>query len=182
MDAIDPSSAPAVVAAELGGFNTRQIIELLRSICVSADVIGVDFLGGAGAESISDGSGENYINGGNGADVINLVADSATDVLDYNCLSDGGDTINGFDAQAPGAGGDVIDLVNLLATGSFTGSTFDQAVDGGYMALENVLTDTIVKVDLDGNGDDFVEVATVTNTTALELDDNIWVAPDIPIA
>ena len=42
--AIDPSSAPAVAAPELGGFNTREVIELLREICISSDVIGVDFV------------------------------------------------------------------------------------------------------------------------------------------
>lgn len=44
IDALEPGLAPAVTGPELGGFTTREMIELMRSIAVSADVIGVDFI------------------------------------------------------------------------------------------------------------------------------------------
>ena len=44
IDSLEPGLAPAVTGPELGGFNTRELIELIRSIAVSADVVGVDFI------------------------------------------------------------------------------------------------------------------------------------------
>jgi hypothetical protein len=141
---------------------------------------GTEFVGSSGADSISDGSGSSLIIGGGGADLINLVADDETDILDYNALSEIGDTINGFDTDAPGDG-DVLDLADLLATGTFVGVTLAEATVGGYVVLEDLGSDTAVKVDLDGgaNAGDFVTVATIANfdigSFPTALDDNIVV-------
>jgi len=141
---------------------------------------GTVFAGGDGADSISDGSGSDLIIGGGGADLINLVADDETDVMDYNALSEIGDTINGFDTDAPGDG-DVLDLADLLNTGTFMGVTLAEATVGGYVVLEDLGSDTAIKVDLDGgaNAGDLVTVATITSIDIGDLpttfDDNIVV-------
>ena len=44
IDVLEPGLAPAVTGPELGGFTTRELIELIRTIAVSAEVIGMDFV------------------------------------------------------------------------------------------------------------------------------------------
>lgn len=134
--------------------------------------------GGNGGDTISDGTGSDLIVGGDGADLINLAGDGETDILDYNALTEAGDVVNGFNVAAPvigGAGGDIIDLSDLLDTGSFLGMTLAQAVGGGYVQLTQSGANTQVKVDLNGGGDSFTIVATLNSVLATELADNIIV-------
>jgi Ca2+-binding RTX toxin-like protein len=117
--------------------------------------------GGAGNDTISDGAGNDLIIGGSGSDVINFAADGETDVLDYNALSEGGDTVSGFDTSAPnigGAGGDFIDLSDLLV--GFSGTVQD-ALDGGYLDLDDTNPDLLVRVDPDGGGNNYTTVVTI---------------------
>ena len=41
---MDPAAAPGVTAPVHGGWTTRQLMELIRAVAVSADVIGADFV------------------------------------------------------------------------------------------------------------------------------------------
>src|SRR3546814_10340272 len=52
-------------------------------------------------------------------------------------------------------GGDVIDLSELLDTGSFLGTTLAQATGGGYVQLAEVAGNVEVRVDLDGGANSF---------------------------
>lgn len=133
--------------------------------------------GGNGGDTISDGAGNDLIVGGDGADLVNLANDGDTDILDYNALSEAGDTVTGFDVGAPslnGLGGDVIDLSDLLDTGSFAGTTLQQAIDGGYVQLTQSGANTVVGVDVNG-GSSFTTITTLNSVLATELGDNIIV-------
>jgi hypothetical protein len=131
-----------------------------------------------GGNTISDGAGSDIIIGGDGADIISLAADGETDVLDFNDISEAGDIVTGFSAAAPvlgGAGGDVIDLTDLLDGGTFAGTTLADAVAGGYVELAQVGGNTEIRVDLSGGGDSFTVVATLNSVLATDLNDNIVV-------
>jgi hypothetical protein len=131
-----------------------------------------------GGNTISDGAGSDIIIGGDGADIISLAADGETDVLDFNDISEAGDIVTGFSAAAPvlgGAGGDVIDLTDLLGGGTFAGTTLADAVAGGYVELAQVGGNTEIRVDLSGGGDSFTVVATLNSVLATDLNDNIVV-------
>ncbi len=122
------------------------------------------------------GAGSDIIIGGDGADTINLAADNETDTVIFDALSEIGDTINGFDTDAPG-NGDILDLVDLLDTATdFTGTTLTEAVDEGYVQLLQNGGDTEVRIDLNGGGNDFSTlVATLDSVTNSDLADNIIV-------
>jgi len=44
IDVLDPAAAPGVTAPVMGGWTTRQLMELIRSAAVAADVVGADFV------------------------------------------------------------------------------------------------------------------------------------------
>jgi Ca2+-binding RTX toxin-like protein len=134
--------------------------------------------GGGAADIISDGAGTDIIIGGDGADAITLTGDNETDTVIFDALSEIGDTVFGFDVDAPG-NGDIIDLVDLLDTATdFTGTTLAEAQAEGYVQLLQNGGDTEVRIDLDGaaNGVDFTTlVVTLDTILATDLADNIIV-------
>lgn len=134
--------------------------------------------GEGGDDTISDGEGNDTIIGGTGADIVNLVDDGDTDILEYNDIGEAGDIVNGFSTAAPnpgGAGGDIIDLVDLLDGGSFTGTTLAEAQAGGYVELLQTGSDVEVRVDLDGGGNGYTTIVTISNVNVADLSDNIVV-------
>ena len=88
--------------------------------------------------------------GGGGAEIIALAGDGETDMLDYNVIGDAGDTVANFDTGTPGTG-DILDLADLLDTGTFAGTTLTNATDDGYVDLVDTGADTEVWSDLDGD-------------------------------
>jgi hypothetical protein len=134
--------------------------------------------GEGGADTISDGDGNDTIIGGAGADVINLANDGDTDILVYNAIGEAGDVVSGFSTAAPslgGLGGDVVDLVDLLDGGSFTGTTLAEAEADGYVQLFQSGGNVEVRVDLDGGADSFTTIVTINSVTVADLSDNIVV-------
>ncbi len=133
--------------------------------------------GAGGDDTISDGAGTDIIIGGDGADIISLAADNETDVLIYDAISEAGDTVNGFDVDDPTVGGDIIDLTDLLDSGTFTGTTLSEAIAGGFVQVVDSGGNAEVNVDLDGiaNGVSFTTIVTVSGVTASLIDDNIVV-------
>jgi Ca2+-binding RTX toxin-like protein len=141
--------------------------------------------GGAGDDTISDGLGNDLIVGGDGADIINLAADTKIDVLDYNLITEAGDVVNGFNAAASaggGNGGDVVNLADLLDTGTFGPGNLATAIAGGYVSLTDNAGNAEIRVDLDGTvGGVHAPVLVVTlngidlGATPTALDDNIVV-------
>ena len=100
--------------------------------------------GGAGDDSLNGWTGDDFLVGGEGAD--DLQPGSGRDTLDYNHLSEAGDTIGGF---AVGAGGDILDLHDLLVDIGYAGSN---PFADGYLTFSNVGNQTQVLVDPDGHG------------------------------
>ncbi|WP_425043307.1 agmatinase family protein [Primorskyibacter sp. S87] len=44
IDVLDPAAAPGVTAPVLGGWTTRQLVEFIRTVAVTGDIVGADFV------------------------------------------------------------------------------------------------------------------------------------------
>ena len=129
--------------------------------------------GQEGDDTILDGSGADIVIGGSGADIISLSADGESDRLLYGSLNEAGDSVSGFNAGAPGAGGDIVDIADLLdGTGV---ATLQDALDGGFLNLTDVGGDAAIGVDANGTGS-FTPLVTLEGIGIGDLDDNIVVA------
>ena len=109
--------------------------------------------GGTGAETLNGGDGNDILNGGAGNDTLNggagndtLIGGAGNDTLDGGAGADtfawhfadrgtagsaattGNDQINGFDSNSAAAGGDMLDLRDLLQ-GETTSATLDRYLD-----------------------------------------------------
>lgn len=136
--------------------------------------------GGAGNDSLRGGLGNDIFYGGDGNDrqygdddndtfYSSLGhddyyggADADTVIFQKDTSFDIWDEIHGFNA----AEGDVIDISDLI------GDVFDplqHAIDD-FVKLANGSRDSYLRVDIDGGGDNFVQVAKLTGTTGLDLD------------
>jgi len=89
-----------------------------------------------------------------------------------------GDTVTGFNADAPAGGGDLVDISDLLDTGSFAGTTLAEAIAGGFVDLSDAAGDAVVGVDVDGTST-FTTFVTLVGidlgADSTALDDNIIV-------
>jgi hypothetical protein len=134
--------------------------------------------GGGGSDVIEDGSGNDTVFSGDDADLIDLADDGETDVLVYTAVSEAGDTVTGFDVAAPNvgaAGGDVIDIAEVLAGGDFGGGTLQDAIDDGYVTLIDNGGNAEVWVDLDGTAgavESPVLLVTLNGVDIGDLNDN----------
>lgn len=113
-------------------------------------------LGGGGGDTIQGGAGTDYLWGGAGADV--LTGSSGADRFAWLSVAEAGDVVTDFTA-----GVDAIDLSVIAIRNSWHGDIFA----GGYVALAQSGTDTIVRVDADGGGNGFVNLATLRNVDAV---------------
>jgi Ca2+-binding RTX toxin-like protein len=100
--------------------------------------------GGGGDDSLNGWTGDDFLVGGGGAD--DLQPGLGRDTLDYNHLSEAGDTIAGF---ATGGSGDILDLHDLLVDIGYAGS--DPFAEG-YLKFSPVGNQTQVWIDADGHG------------------------------
>jgi Ca2+-binding RTX toxin-like protein len=131
----------------------------------AADTIAVDFgfniggmLSGRGGDDVLRGGvGNEILDGGQGADT--LTGGGGTDRFVYHSILDAGDTITDFSA---GAGGDVLDFADVLASVGYAGTT---PIHDGYLRFAAAGSDTVFQIDLDGagNGAQFVTLATLRN-------------------
>jgi Ca2+-binding RTX toxin-like protein len=112
--------------------------------------------GGAGNDSLSGGAGSDLLVGGQGADILNGgLGDLATDIFAWK-LNDGGtpgaavtDTVTNFGTAARAAGGDVLDLRDLLS-GESAGTLLGQDNLADFLHFEKAGADTIVHVSTTG--------------------------------
>ena len=112
--------------------------------------------GGAGTDSLSGGAGSDYLVGGKGADILDGgLGDLATDIFAWK-LNDGGtvgtpvtDTVNNFGVAARAAGGDVLDLRDLLV-GESAGTLLGQDNLADFLHFEKSGADTIVHISTSG--------------------------------
>jgi hypothetical protein len=125
--------------------------------------------GGDGSDYLAGGLGNDTLNGGNNADV--LVGGQGADAMTGGTGADtfrylagdaagGPDTITG---ASFGVGGDVLDLDQLLAP-AVTPAISNVAL-AGYLQIVNGGGNATIRVDVDGGGDAFVDLAIVQGAT-----------------
>jgi len=115
---------------------------------------------------IEGGLGADVMNGGAGKDLFVYGVDNPGDAATL-----GGDTINGFQT-----GQDQISLIDLFEDLGLNGV---DAFDGGFLKLEVVGNDTLLKFDADGGGDGFITLATLSNVTNVALTDILVPPPGV---
>ncbi|MFZ5521161.1 MAG: tandem-95 repeat protein [Pseudomonadota bacterium] len=113
--------------------------------------------GGAGNDTISGGSGADRIEGGAGNDTLtgDVVGSPFADVFAWS-LGDAGtagsgravDTITDFNTAARAAGGDVLDLRDLLQGEKTTGGVGNL---GQYLDIDTSGSDTVIRISSSGN-------------------------------
>ena len=119
---------------------------------------GVTLFGGPEADVLVGSPLDDLLVGGGGSDVLSGLG--GPDRFDFNAIDEGVDTITDFTA---GVGGDTLDIRDLLQP---VGVPLDARV-----RLEASGGDTMVSVNPDGLGDDFVPIATLEGVTGLLLND-----------
>ena len=121
--------------------------------------------GGGGNDTLLGGDGEDLLTGGDGNDV--MTGGANVDVFDFNTPDGSLDTVTDFTA---GAGGDVIDISDLLFEFDIGN---DDLVD--FLKFEQEGSDTVVLVNADGLGNDFVGIALLQNVNAanISVPDNV---------
>ncbi len=113
--------------------------------------------GGAGLDTISSGSGHDTILGGHGADM--LTGGSGRDRFVFHRLEEGGDTITDF---LTGAQGDFIDL-SVMASRLGWSRDINVLLSNRTVTLQQSGQDTLLLIDADGGGDNYVTLATLQN-------------------
>jgi VCBS repeat-containing protein len=123
-------------------------------------------LGGAGADSLVGGAGGDTLRGSGGNDT--LTGGTGSDAFDYDALADRGTTGDRITDFTTGAGGDVLDLADILD--GFAGYDGTNAISGGYLRFAASGANTLVQVDSDGGGNGFVTLATLNNVAMTAAD------------
>lgn len=118
-------------------------------------------IGGAYDDTLIGGTGNDLLSGGGGID--RLSGGDGIDTFDYDLLGEAGDIISGF---VKGVGGDILDLADLISDLGAAGVAFT----GGFLDFEASGSDTLLRVDQDGNGDLFSTYLTLTNISLTEAD------------
>ena len=118
--------------------------------------------GGAGVDTLHGGAGNDVLIGGPGADILTGGDDSDIFVFHSEELGTGVDTITDFQVAAPAAGGDVLDISDLLAGAGITSAQF-AGNEANYLVVTSGANTTIA---FDANGGDHadaVQIATLQN-------------------
>ncbi|MED5620099.1 immunoglobulin-like domain-containing protein [Ideonella sp. BN130291] len=126
--------------------------------------------GGAGNDTIDGGNGNDIIVGGGGTDL--LIGGAGSDVFRWELADQGTagtpatDTIQGFDTAAASAGGDVLDLRDLLqgetAAGSATGNLTS------FLHFAQVGSDTLIQISSKGGFSGGFNAGAVDQTITLQ--------------
>ncbi|SCU95767.1 RTX toxin exported protein RtxA (fragment) [Cupriavidus necator] len=112
--------------------------------------------GGAGNDVLTGGAGADRLTGGAGSDTFRFLRADAASV----------DTIGDFDVAPVAAGGDVLDLADLLSGVSVTTANAAQ-----FVRLSEIDGNTVVSLDRDGSGAAaaFQDVAVLQGVVGLDL-------------
>jgi Ca2+-binding RTX toxin-like protein len=144
--------ALGVITASAGGqgVDTLSNIEAVRgtnssdSFDASAFGGGTQLEGMGGNDTLTGGAGNDTLRGGAGGDTLNGGAGS--DRFDFDALADAGDTLTFFEA---GAGGDVLDIANLLdASTSYADGAGGLLAE--YVQVSAAGADASLSIDVDG--------------------------------
>jgi Ca2+-binding RTX toxin-like protein len=141
--------------AGTGGADDNGIFGNLGNNTLSGAGGNDTLLGGGGTDTLLGGEGDDTLIGGDGVDT--LTGDAGIDTFDFNSLNGSVDVITDFDT---GEGGDILDLSDLLIG-------FDEGADnlGDFVQFVQQGADTLIQVNADGTGVDFVDVALLQNVT-----------------
>ncbi|AGW93168.1 hypothetical protein N234_24360 [Ralstonia pickettii DTP0602] len=151
------------------GTDTYRNIEGVIGSAFSDNLIGSsgnDVLrGGAGDDSLAGGSGNDTLIGGAGVDILTGGAGSDTFAF-LRADPASVDKITDFDRAPAAAGGDVLDLSDLLS-----GVTVTTANAAQFVRLSEVDGNTVVSLDRDGSGTAaaFQDVAVLQGVVGLDL-------------
>ncbi|MBF6986566.1 S-layer family protein [Cupriavidus sp. IK-TO18] len=112
--------------------------------------------GGGGNDLLVGGAGADQLSGGGGSDTYRFLRADAASV----------DTISDFDVTPAAAGGDVLDLSDLLSGASVTTANAAQ-----FVRLAEIDGNTVVSLDRDGGGSGaaFQDVAVLQGVVGLDL-------------
>lgn len=114
-------------------------------------------VGGAGNDRLIGGAGNDIIDGGIGVDI--LTGNTGIDVFVFNRVADGVDIVTDFTRTA-----DVLSLANAVK--GFDGTA---AAAAGFVAFTVSGRDTILRLDANGGGDGFLDLAILKNVTGLTV-------------
>jgi Ca2+-binding RTX toxin-like protein len=150
-----------------GGNDLNNTIQGNAGISILSGDKGEDtLLGNNGADVLSGGEGNDVLEGGLGADA--MTGGDGNDLFLYRIADPselatlGGDTITNFES-----GKDKINLMDLVFEFNiFSSNPFTE----GFLKLDIVGADTVVKFDSDGGGDNFVTLVTVQNAAVTASD------------
>jgi len=120
--------------------------------------------GGSGADTIYCNAGNNTVYGAGGNDAIHCGAGADTIVFKGSTAETGVDTIYSWST----AHSDKIDIADVIST--YDPLTMDIA---NFVQLSTSGSDTQVKVDTDGSGTSYTQIATLSGVTGLNLSDLI---------
>jgi Ca2+-binding RTX toxin-like protein len=123
--------------------------------------LAVDATGNGLTNGLFGNSANNVITGAGGAD--KMTGAGGADRFDYNAMTEGGDTIADF---TKGSGGDILDFSGIVV--GFNPGTSNVS---NFVKLQQSGGNTIVSVNADGIGTDFVAMATLLTVTGLVLND-----------
>ncbi|MDP3539235.1 MAG: type I secretion C-terminal target domain-containing protein, partial [Azonexus sp.] len=151
----------AITGADASGNTNSQLLSVVNSADMYAGTAGNDTLdasgnanahvlaGGAGDDALTGGAGDDVLIGGAGNDL--LTGGLGSDTFAWS-LADKGtvatpatDTIFGFDIASKAAGGDVLDLRDILPNGATNPTMLD-----GYLNFSKSGLDTVIDVKPDG--------------------------------
>ena len=121
--------------------------------------------GGGGNDTLSGANGDDILAGGNGTDTMTGGAGSDRFVFNVGDGA-GADSITDFSTLAPGSGGDILDISDLLSGVAITTANASQ-----YISFTVAGGNTTVNVDRDGSGGafSFQSVAILQGVTGLNL-------------
>ncbi|MCB9988057.1 MAG: cadherin-like domain-containing protein [Rhodospirillales bacterium] len=155
----DGTSGSRIVDIErIDGGNGDDIIDLTSMLYDHGDVT---MIGGNGNDVLWASSGDDILYGGNGLD--NLYGGIGMNLFLFMDIGEAGDTIYEFET---GMGGDVLNLTDVL-------EGFDPGLDNvnDFLRLVDQGGDMALQVDVDGQGGDFVTLATfVDGLSGVTLD------------
>ena len=112
--------------------------------------------GGAGDDYLEGNSGNDVLHGGEGADRIK--GSAGVDTYLYTNMNEAGDTIVDFRASQ----GEALDIADLLIN-------YDPSTDAitDFVQITDDGSDSFVAIDVDGGGNNFVHLATLSGVTGL---------------
>ena len=145
--------------------------QITKQIDVTINSTNHAIVGGSGNDTLGGGASSDTLIGGGGNDT--LTGGAGKDFFVYQNIADQGTTGDVITDFSKGAGGDVLQLHDLLQT--FSGYNGTNAFTGGYLQFAQSGANTAVRVDSDGGGNGFVDLATLTNVLLQQTDVNNFV-------